>query len=101
MGRYLRDRLVELQRRYEAIGDVRGRGLLLGVEIVADPETREPGHELIRQLSDRCFQLGLNINRVGGIHSVWRLAPPLTVSREEIDRAIDILEQALREICAA
>ncbi len=97
MGRYLRDRLVELQGRYEVIGDVRGRGLLLGVEIVADRETREPGHELIRLLSERCFELGLNINRVGGNHSVWRLAPPLTVSREEIDEAIDILDQALRE----
>ncbi len=101
MGQYLRDRLVELMRRYENIGDVRGRGLLLGVEIVADRETREPGHDLIGQLSDRCFQLGLNINRVGGIHSVWRLAPPLTVSRDEIDRAIDILDQAFSEIQTA
>lgn len=100
MGQYLRDRLLELQRRYEVIGDIRGRGLLLGIELVTDRETREPGHELIRQLSERCFQLGLNINRVGGVHSVWRLAPPLTVSREEVDQAVDILDQALREIRA-
>ena len=97
MGQYLQDHLLELQRRYEAIGDIRGRGLLLGVEIVADRETREPGHELIKLLTDRCFELGLNVNRVGGLHSVWRLAPPLTVSKAEIDQAMDIMDQAFKE----
>ena len=98
LGRYLQNQLTELQNRYEAIGDVRGRGLLLGVEIVASRETREPGHELIKKLSDRCFELGLNVNRVGGIHSVWRIAPPLTVSEAEIDQAIEIMDQAFSEI---
>ena len=97
MGQYLQDRLKELQVRYKAIGDVRGRGLLLGVEIVADRDTREPGHELIKLLTDRCFQLGLNINRVGGLHSVWRLAPPLTISKSEIDQAIEIMDHAFKE----
>ncbi|MDD9926618.1 MAG: aspartate aminotransferase family protein [Rhodospirillaceae bacterium] len=87
-----------LQDRHEAIGDIRGRGLLLGVEIVTDRETRAPGHELIVQLTDRCFELGLNVNRVGGPHSVWRLAPPLTITEEEIDEAVAIMDQALTEI---
>jgi 2,2-dialkylglycine decarboxylase (pyruvate) len=99
IGRYLKNRLVELQQRYEAIGDVRGRGLLVGVEVVADRVTKEPGHQLIKALSERCYQLGLNINRVGGLHCVWRLAPPLTISRDEVDQAIDIMDQALSEIC--
>ena len=98
MGQYLQDRLAELQLRYKAIGDIRGRGLLLGVEIVADRATRAPGHELIKLLTNRCFQLGLNVNRVGGLHSVWRLAPPLTISKSEIDRAIEIMDQAFKEI---
>lgn len=98
MGQYLKDHLVKLQRRYEAIGDIRGRGLLLGVEIVADRVTREPGHELIKLLTNRCFQLGLNVNRVGGLHSVWRLAPPLTISEAEIDQAIEIMDRAFKEI---
>ena len=101
MGQYLHDHLLELQQRYEAIGDIRGRGLLLGVEIVADRETREPGHELIKLLTDRCFELGLNVNRVGGLHSVWRLAPPLTISKAEIDQAMDIMDQAFREAGSA
>ena len=98
MGQYLRERLLELQHRHENIGDVRGRGLLLGVEIVDDRETRAPGHELIKLLSDKCFQLGLNVNRVGGLHSVWRLAPPLTVTKAEIDSAIEIMDQAFKDI---
>ena len=98
IGQYLKERLCELQQRHEAIGDVRGRGLLLGVEIVVDRTTKEPGHELIKSLSERCFELGLNINRVGGPHSVWRLAPPLTITRKEIDQAIGIMDQAFTEI---
>ncbi|MHA1600780.1 MAG: aspartate aminotransferase family protein [Alphaproteobacteria bacterium] len=98
VGRYLKDRLCELQHRHEAIGDIRGRGLLLGVEIVADRTTREPGHALIKTLTDRCFALGLNINRVGGPHSVWRIAPPLTTSHDEVDQAIEIMDRAFKEI---
>lgn len=101
LGKYLKDRLCELQYRHKAIGDVRGRGLILGVEIVTDRITKEPGHELIKALSERCYQLGLNINRVGGPHSVWRLAPPLTISHEEVDQAIEILDYALKEISPA
>lgn len=97
-GRYLAQRLSELQGHFEIIGDIRGRGLLLGVEIIRDPDTREPGHELIASLTRKCFQWGLNINRVGGQHAVWRIAPPLTVSEAEIDQAIDIMEQAFRAL---
>lgn len=96
-GDYLKQRLADLQSRHPAIGDVRGDGLLLGVEIVADAETRAPGHDLIKTLSERCFELGLNVNRVGGPHAVWRLAPPLTISRDEMDQALEILDRALGE----
>lgn len=98
LGKYLKDRLIELQQRYDVIGDVRGRGLLLGVEIVADRKTREPGHVLIQALTSRCFALGLNLNKVGGPHSVWRIAPPLTISKDEIDQAIEIMDRAFKEV---
>jgi len=87
-----------LQVRHDAIGDIRERGLLRGFEIVTDRETGAPGHELIVQLTDRCFELGLNVNRVGGPHSVWRLAPPLTIAEDKIDQAVAIMDQALTEI---
>jgi 2,2-dialkylglycine decarboxylase (pyruvate) len=99
VGGYLRGRLEELQQRYEAIGDVRGEGLLLGVELVKDREFREPNHALGKLTTQKCFDLGLsmNIRRRLERGSVWRIAPPLTVSTEEIDRAVTILDQALRE----
>ncbi|WP_287814359.1 aspartate aminotransferase family protein [Achromobacter sp.] len=98
-GEYLRRGLLELQQRHEAIGDVRGLGLLLGVELVQDRATREPYHALGALTTQRCFELGLsmNIRRRPERGSVWRIAPPLTVSNDEIDRAVSILDQALTE----
>jgi 2,2-dialkylglycine decarboxylase (pyruvate) len=99
VGGYLRRRLEELQQRHEAIGDVRGEGLLLGVELVQDRESRRPHHVLGQLTTQKCFEMGLsmNIRRRPERGSVWRIAPPLTVSTEEIDRAVTILDQALRE----
>ncbi len=99
VGGYLRGRLEELQQRYDAIGDVRGEGLLLGVELVKDRKSRKPDHELGGRTTEKCFAMGLsmNIRRRPERGSVWRIAPPLTVSTDEIDRAIDILDRALRE----
>lgn len=99
-GDYLRRGLLELQQRHEAIGDVRGLGLLLGVELVRDRDTRQPFHELGALTTQRCFELGLsmNIRRRPERGSVWRIAPPLTVSNAEIDRAISILDLSLIHI---
>ncbi len=99
MGGYLREQLQELGKRYEAIGDVRGEGMLLGVELVQDRESRLPHHQLGALTTQRCFELGLsmNIRRRPERGSVWRIAPPLTISKADIDRGLAILEQALRE----
>ncbi len=99
LGAYLRAGLLDLQQRYEAIGEVRGEGLLLGVELVKDRESREPHHELGARTTRRCLELGLsmNIRRRPERGSVWRIAPPLTVTREEIDTALQILDRALGE----
>lgn len=100
MGEYLASGLRDLQSRHEEIGDVRGTGLLRGVELVKDRETREPYHELGALTTQRCLQLGLsmNIRRRPERGSVWRIAPPLTVQREDIDLAMAIFDQALREM---
>jgi 2,2-dialkylglycine decarboxylase (pyruvate) len=99
MGAYLRGRFEELQQRYEVIGDVRGLGLLLGVELVQDRQSRTPAHALGALTTQKCFEKGLsmNIRRRPERGSVWRIAPPLTVSHDEIDRATAILDEALRE----
>lgn len=98
-GAYLKKQLLELQKKHECIGDVRGRGLLLGLEIVLDREKKTPGPELGVQIMNRCLELGLSMNivrlpRMGG---VFRIAPPLTVSRAELDLGIAILDQAISD----
>jgi 2,2-dialkylglycine decarboxylase (pyruvate) len=99
VGAYMRGRFEALQQRYEVIGDIRGAGLLLGVELVQDRASRKPAHELGALTTRKCFEKGLsmNIRRRPERGSVWRIAPPLTVSTNEIDQAVDILEQSLRE----
>ena len=71
----------------------------LGVELVRDRASRAPAHELGDLTTRKCFEKGLsmNIRRRPERGSVWRIAPPLTVSHDEIDRATAILDEALRE----
>ena len=101
-GQYLLERLGDLQERHEQIGDVRGLGLLCGLELVVSRETREPADALGLALTDECQRRGLSINLVrggtGGQASCLRMAPPLTVSEDEIDLAATIIDDALRTV---
>jgi 2,2-dialkylglycine decarboxylase (pyruvate) len=99
MGAYLKAGLIELQNRHEAIGDVRGIGLLLGVELVKDRETREPDTERGARVTQRCMELGLSMNIVAlaGMSAVWRIAPPPVIERQEIDRGLEVIDRALSE----
>lgn len=96
-GTQLRAGLAALQTRHPAIGDVRGRGLMLGVEIVKDRASKEPAPELGAAITRRCLDLGLSLNivQLPGMGGVLRIAPPLTISREEIDLGLKILDQAM------
>ncbi len=102
MGELLAAGLRYLQDKHEIIGDVRGFGLLQGVELVKDRETRAPDVATGRAITSRCMELGLSMNivSVGVMASMWRIAPPLTVRSEEIDRGIAILDQAITEVLA-
>ncbi|KAL4903873.1 hypothetical protein BDW74DRAFT_34617 [Aspergillus multicolor] len=95
-GIQLYEGLVKLQEKYWCIGDIRGRGLLRGIEIISDPETRDPGPELGQAVSDRAMALGLSCNVVNlpGMGGVFRLAPPVTVTSGEIEEGLAILDQA-------
>lgn len=99
-GARLRAGLEQLQQRHEWIGDVRGRGLLLGVEIVADRTSKKAAPELGHAVSRRCFELGLSMNivQLPGMGGVFRIAPPLTVSDAELDLGLDILDRALTDV---
>ncbi|MFL9875464.1 aspartate aminotransferase family protein [Paraburkholderia megapolitana] len=96
-GERLRAGLLEMQRRHRCIGDVRGEGLLLGIEIVADRDSKAPAPELSAAITERCLQLGLHMNivQLKGMSDVFRLAPPLTISDSEIDQALGILDESM------
>lgn len=96
-GNMLADRLRALQQRFDCIGDVRGRGLLLGMEIVADRQSKQPAPDLGARITRCCMELGLSMNivQLPGMGGVFRIAPPLTVSDDEIDLGVDILERAI------
>ncbi|MGD9986481.1 aspartate aminotransferase family protein [Pseudonocardia sp.] len=101
-GTRLRAGLTELAGRHECIGDVRGRGLLQGIELVTDRSTKEPADELGRNVTTECLALGLHMNvvQLPGMGGVFRIAPPLTVSDDEVDLGLEILDQALTKAVA-
>ncbi|MEZ5815545.1 MAG: aspartate aminotransferase family protein [Hyphomicrobiaceae bacterium] len=95
-GQRLRLGFQSLQQCYEAIGDVRGRGLLMGVELVRDRQTKAPNPDLAKRVMDRCLELGLATSVVHGGWGVFRIAPPITITDDEIDLGLTIFEEALR-----
>jgi 2,2-dialkylglycine decarboxylase (pyruvate) len=86
-----------LMQRYEVIGDVRGRGLLIGVEIVKDRRTKTPYPDLAGRMMSRCLDLGLSTSVVRGTWGVFRIAPPIVISDAEIDLGLEVFAQALKE----
>ncbi len=99
LGSVLRAGLLAMQEKYEIIGDVRGRGLLQGIELVLDRETKESSDELGAGITRRCLELGLHMNivQMPGAGSVFRIAPALTSSEEELALGLGILDRAIGE----
>jgi 2,2-dialkylglycine decarboxylase (pyruvate) len=89
-----------LQREFDCIGDVRGRGLLLGMEIVKSQAGKESAPELGAAITRECMRLGLSMNIVSlpGMGGVFRIAPPLTVSDAEIDLGLGLLKRAMENV---
>ncbi|MBZ9985845.1 aspartate aminotransferase family protein [Mesorhizobium sp. BH1-1-5] len=103
LGRRLFDGLSGLKQRFECIGDVRGRGLMLGVEIVKNGESREPDHELGAKIAAEAFKRGLSMNivKLPGMGGVFRIAPPLTISEEELDLGLRTISDAIEAVLSA
>jgi 4-aminobutyrate aminotransferase len=97
-GAYLMKRLKEMQQKYPIIGDVRGRGLMVGVEFVKDLETKEPAAEEVLDIMNKCFKRGLAIITAG--KSTMRFAPPIIIDRETIDAGLEVFEGAVKEVVA-
>jgi 4-aminobutyrate aminotransferase len=93
MGDYMMNRLRELQAKHASISNVRGLGLMIGVEITHDAEANEPWPELRDKIVVECFNRGLVIQGAG--ESAVRFSPPLIVDREQVDFAVEKFEEAL------
>jgi 2,2-dialkylglycine decarboxylase (pyruvate) len=100
LGAILRNGLLVLQDRHPVVGDVRGRGLLQGLELVTDRNTKAGSDELGALVTLRCLELGLHLNvvQLPGMGGTFRIAPPLTSTEEEIALGLEILDQAIGEV---
>ncbi|MBX3277232.1 MAG: acetyl ornithine aminotransferase family protein [Acidobacteria bacterium] len=96
MGDYLLEGLRELERKHEMIGDVRGKGLMIGIELVRDRKTKEPAASERDMVEIECFKRGLIIQGCGS--STVRLSPPLVIDREQCDFALKTLDEALTAV---
>ncbi len=98
IGALMKARLEELKERSPYVGDVRGRGLVMGVELVKDKATKEPAADLTRKLIDVAAQNGLLIGSVGVFGNVIRVAPPLVINEAEAHESLDIFEKSLEQL---
>lgn len=87
------ERMRQMQKRHSVIGDCRGRGLLLGIELVTSRENKQPANDLAEKVMYRCFDKGLSFKTTMG--NVLTLTPPLTISEHEMLKALDIIEDAI------
>lgn len=98
MGEYLLAGLREMMNKHQIIGDVRGRGLMIGIELVKDRVTKEPAVEARDRAEVECFNRGLIIQGCGT--STIRLSPPLVIDKEQCDYALKVLDEALTAVAA-
>ena len=95
LGRHLRAGLERLQAKYPVIGDVRGAGLLLALEFVRDPKTKEPAREACAQVFENTRELGLLVGKGGLYGQILRIAPPMTITRSDADFILAALDEAI------
>ncbi len=102
LGGQLAGGLRELASRHSVIGDVRGRGLLVGLELVVDRETKQSSDSMGAAVTRRCLELGLHMNvvQLPGMGGVFRIAPPLTATNDEIALGLSILDAAISDVTA-
>jgi 4-aminobutyrate aminotransferase len=95
MGEIMKARLGEMQEKCAYLGDVRGQGLVIGLELVQDKTTKEPAPDLVKRVIDEAAQKGLLVGSVGIFGNVIRVAPPLVITEAEAHESLDIMEEVL------
>jgi 2,2-dialkylglycine decarboxylase (pyruvate) len=100
LGKLLADRLAGMQARYEQVGDIRGRGLLQGMELVSEKATKAPADALGAAVTAACLDRGLHMNivQLPGMGGIFRIAPPLTITEAELHAGLDILDESLGDV---
>jgi 4-aminobutyrate aminotransferase len=95
-GAHIMKRLNELKEKSEIIGDVRGKGLMIGMEIVENKESKKPAPQKVNEIMMRSWRRGINVISCGA--STIRIAPPLVITRELVDSALDIIEDTTKQV---
>ncbi|MGB7622187.1 MAG: aspartate aminotransferase family protein [Terriglobia bacterium] len=98
VGAYLRDKLLELQKKYPLIGEVRGMGLLQGLELVRDPKTKEPATKEIAALMERTRENGILVGKGGLYGNALRISPPMNIGKSDVDDFIKALDKSFSEV---
>jgi len=98
LGEKIRARLLNLQEQYEIIGDVRGLGPMVGMELVRDRQSKEPAADETKELVKRCHEKGLIVLSCGVYHNVIRTLMPLVITDAQLERGFSILEESLSEL---
>lgn len=101
IGEVVTARYKELQKKYPVIGDIRGLGAMIGIEFVTDPETKEPATKLVASIVKTAMQKGLLLESCGTASNTIRFLAPLTMTDEQMERGLEIFEEAVKEALEA
>ncbi len=97
LGKIAAARLNEMKQKYDLIGDVRGLGCMIGVELVKNQKTKEPASDETSKIQKKCHERGLLIMSCGALHNVFRLMFPLVIAEKELETGLNIFEDALKD----
>ena len=98
VGRALYNRLLDLKDKHRAIGDVRGKGLMLAIEMVKDIKTKEPDRETTAAIFEKCRDFGLILSKSGPTQSVLRMVPPMCLNLDDVEKVADSLDRAFSSL---
>jgi len=99
-GDYIIKRLLEMKEKYELIGDVRGRGLMIGIELVRNKKTKEPACEETLRFEKEALKRGIifGVSKFLGMGNVVKIKPPLVINEEEVERVLEVFEDLTKSL---
>lgn len=97
LGKLLMAGLQDLKSRYECVGDVRGSGLMMGLEIVTDKESKLPDNALFNDIFEKTKDYGLLLGKGGRFGNTFRIQPPMCINEKDVEFSLDVFERSIRE----